>query len=108
MVKKLAQPPTRLETGSAIKTPFSPSAGIIGSRIVSGTTIITFRKIEKKIASAVRQNIDRSQKDYFLREQLKAIHTELGDDGKEEDEYRAKILAKKIARGDRGEVPQGA
>ena len=53
-------------------------------------------KIEKKIASAVRQNIDRSQKDYFLREQLKAIHTELGDDGKEEDEYRAKILAKKL------------
>lgn len=53
-------------------------------------------KIEKKIASAVRQNIDRSQKDYFLREQLKAIHTELGDDGKEEDEYREKILAKKL------------
>lgn len=51
-------------------------------------------KIEKKIASSVRQNIDRSQKDYFLREQLKAIHSELGDDGKEEDEYRAKILAK--------------
>ena len=51
-------------------------------------------KIEKKIASTVRQNIDRSQKDYFLREQLKAIHTELGDDGKEADEYRAKIRAK--------------
>lgn len=51
-------------------------------------------KIEKKIASAVRQNIDRSQKEYYLREQLKAIHTELGDDGKVEDEYRAKILAK--------------
>lgn len=51
-------------------------------------------KIEKKISSAVRQNIDRSQKDYFLREQLKAIHTELGDDGKEADEYRAKVRAK--------------
>lgn len=51
-------------------------------------------KIEKKIASAVRQNIDKNQKEYFLREQLKAIHTELGDDGKEEDEYREKILAK--------------
>ena len=53
-------------------------------------------KIEKKIASTVRQNIDRSQKDYFLREQLKAIHGELGDDGKETDEYRNKILAKKL------------
>ena len=50
-------------------------------------------KIEKKIATTVRQNIDKSQKEYFLREQLKAIHGELGDDGKEEDEYREKILA---------------
>ncbi len=55
-------------------------------------------KIEKKIANAVRQNIDKNQKEYFLREQLKAIHTELGDDGKEEDEYRAKILAKNLPK----------
>ena len=55
-------------------------------------------RLEKKIASAVRQNIDKSQKEYFLREQLKAIHTELGDDGKEEDEYRAKILDKKLPK----------
>ena len=53
-------------------------------------------KIEKKIANSVRQSIDKNQKEYFLREQLKAIHTELGDDGKEEDEYRAKILEKKL------------
>lgn len=53
-------------------------------------------KIEKKIASAVRLNIDKSQKEYFLREQLKAIHKELGDDGKEEDEYRTRILEKKL------------
>ena len=55
-------------------------------------------KIEKKIASAVRQNIDKSQKEYFLREQLKAIHTELGDETKEEDEYREKILAKELPK----------
>lgn len=54
-------------------------------------------KIEKKIAASVRQSIDKNQKDYFLREQLKAIHTELGDDGKEEDEYRQKILAKGLS-----------
>ena len=53
-------------------------------------------KIEKKIASIVRQNIDKSQKEYFLREQLKAIHSELGDDGAEEDAYREKIRAKKL------------
>ena len=55
-------------------------------------------KIEKKINAAVRQNIDKSQKEYFLREQLKAIHAELGDDGKEEDEYRAKILSKNLPK----------
>ncbi|MBQ9728115.1 MAG: endopeptidase La [Clostridia bacterium] len=55
-------------------------------------------KIEKKIASSVRQNIDKSQKEYFLREQLKAIHSELGDDGKEEDEYREKIQAKGLSK----------
>ena len=53
-------------------------------------------KIEKKIANAVRQNIDKNQKEYFLREQIKAIHTELGDDEKEEDEYREKILNKHL------------
>ena len=51
-------------------------------------------KIERKISATVRKNIDKSQKEYFLREQLKAIHTELGDDGEEEDKYRAKVLAK--------------
>ena len=50
-------------------------------------------KLEKKISASVRQSIDKSQKEYYLREQLKAIHTELGDNGKEEDEYRAKILS---------------
>ena len=55
-------------------------------------------KIEKKIANAVRQSIDKNQKEYFLREQLKAIHEELGDSGKEEDEYKEKILAKKLPK----------
>ncbi len=50
--------------------------------------------IEKKIALSVRQSMDKAQKEYFLREQLKAIHTELGDDGKEEDEYTQKVLEK--------------
>jgi len=51
-------------------------------------------KIEKKITMTVRQNIDKSQKEYYLREQMKAIHTELGEDGKEEDEFREKVKAK--------------
>ena len=51
-------------------------------------------KLEKKIATSVRQSIDKNQKEYFLREQLKAIHAELGDDEHEADEYRARILEK--------------
>jgi ATP-dependent Lon protease len=51
-------------------------------------------KLEKKIATSVRQNIDKNQKEYFLREQLKAVHAELGDDEHEADEYRARILEK--------------
>lgn len=56
-------------------------------------------KIERKITASVRQSIDKSQKEYFLREQLKAIHKELGDDGKEEDEYREKVRAKGLPEG---------
>ncbi len=55
-------------------------------------------KLERKIASSVKASVDKSQKEYFLREQLKAIHTELGDSGKEEDAYREKIKAKNLPK----------
>lgn len=48
-------------------------------------------RLERKINTVVRQNIDKNQKEYFLREQLKAIHSELGDDGEECDELKEKI-----------------
>lgn len=53
-------------------------------------------KLEKKIAGAVRTNIDKNQKEYFLREQLKAIHTELGDDLDEIEELKGKIQEKHL------------
>ncbi len=55
-------------------------------------------KIEKKINGKVRQSIDKSQKEFYLREQIKAIHSELGDDADEEDELRNKIIAKKLPK----------
>ncbi len=48
-------------------------------------------RLERKINTMVRQNIDKNQKEYFLREQLKAIHTELGDDEDEKSELEKKI-----------------
>ena len=48
---------------------------------------------EHDIQMQVREKIDRSQKDYFLREQIKAIRTELGEDDDDEiTEYENKIM----------------
>lgn len=48
---------------------------------------------EHDIQLQVRQKIDRNQKDYFLREQIKAIQSELGEDDDDEiSEYEEKIL----------------
>ena len=52
--------------------------------------------LEKKIAARVRQNIDKSQKEFYLREQLRAIHAELGDDEQENERLRQAILDKKM------------
>jgi len=52
---------------------------------------------ERTIQMQVREKIDRNQKDYFLREQIKAIQSELGDDEDDElKEYEAKIMAAKL------------
>ncbi len=51
-------------------------------------------RLERKINSVVRQNIEKNQKEYYLREQLKAIHTELGDDENERFELEERIKAK--------------
>ena len=52
---------------------------------------------EHSIQMQVREKIDRNQKDYFLREQIKAIQSELGDDEDDEiKEYENKINAATI------------
>lgn len=51
-------------------------------------------ELERKINNRVRKQIDKTQKEYYLREQLKAIQKELGEkDGFEEDieEYKNKM-----------------
>lgn len=49
---------------------------------------------EHSIQMQVREKIDRNQKDYFLREQIKAIQSELGEDEDDEiKEYEMRIEA---------------
>ena len=44
------------------------------------TKEIDILKIEQRISSMVKGQMDKNQRDYYLREQLKAIESELGDD----------------------------
>lgn len=54
---------------------------------------IMLLECEHDIQVQVRQKIDRNQKDYFLREQIKAIQSELGEDDDDEiTEYEERIL----------------
>lgn len=56
-------------------------------------------KIERKIGSKVKSNIDKSQRDYYLREQIRAIQEELGEDDetrKEINKYKERIAKAKL------------
>ena len=54
--------------------------------------------IENEIQNRTRANMERQQKDYYLREQLKVIHEELGDDDEAEfAAFEAKIRDLKLA-----------
>lgn len=58
-------------------------------------------KIEKKIGAKVKSKIDKVQKEYFLREQLKVIQEELGEDDenkKEINRYKTKLNKAKLPK----------
>lgn len=76
-------------------------------------------KIDRKINEKTKAAIDENQREYYLREQIKAISQELyGDDADEIEEYRAKIEAlkapdevkKKLSThvGKLAKIPQGS
>ena len=54
--------------------------------------------IEKKISQKVSQNIAKHNKDVFLREQIKVIHEELGDNVDELVEFRERLEKKKMPK----------
>lgn len=62
---------------------------------------ISVAKIQKKIANKVKTTVAKEQKEFYLREQLKAIQEELGEDDEEKKEiarYEEKIEKAKLAK----------
>ncbi|NML04535.1 endopeptidase La [Sphingomonas sp. G-3-2-10] len=54
-------------------------------------------QVEKKIRSRVKRQMEKTQREYYLNEQLKAIQRELGNEGEEGDGDEIADLTQKIA-----------
>jgi ATP-dependent Lon protease len=62
---------------------------------------VELSSMQAKIQSDVRDEISKSQRDYFLREQMRAIHRELGesdDKAREIEDYKKKIRKAKMSK----------
>ncbi|MCH5278472.1 MAG: endopeptidase La [Christensenellaceae bacterium] len=71
------------------------------SRCVTLLDLITkeqeFAKLNKRIEMSVKQQIDKNQKEYFLREQIRAIRKELGEtEQNEADGFRERLNSKEF------------
>ncbi|MBQ7454832.1 MAG: endopeptidase La [Clostridia bacterium] len=84
---------TRLEDRQAILEEVS-----VAARLETLCGILTreteLAGIEKQVQGRIKKQIDKNQKDYYLREQIRAIQEELGEDqAAENEELRDKIRA---------------
>ncbi|HBB44919.1 MAG TPA: endopeptidase La, partial [Clostridiales bacterium] len=57
---------------------------------------IEIARVNLELSKKVKESIDKNQKEYYLREQMKAISEELGDDVSEFDEIENKIKSGKM------------
>lgn len=66
---------------------------------------IEVAEIQEKIRSNARESMNKSQKEYYLREQIRAIKKELGEEDDEEiDEMREKLAKLKVSEEIKSEV----
>lgn len=61
---------------------------------------ISVLQVEKKIRSRVKRQMEKTQREYYLNEQMKAIQKELGDSDERDDigEFEEKIEATKLSK----------
>ena len=75
-----------------LKTRFEKILGFMNAEM-------TVLEVENKIKSRVKKQMEKSQKEYYLNEQMKAIQKELGDDEQEEyATYMKKIEKVKLSK----------
>ncbi len=87
----------KVEDAQAILECLDPMArlGLVNEQLGKETEVAT---VQAKIQNMAREGMDKAQKDYFLREQLKAIRKELGEHEDEDDELASLAEALKKAR----------
>lgn len=66
------------------------------SMLVSDLDIIS---LQKGIHDEVKNNMDKNQREYYMREQLKVLSEKLGESNTEVDEYRNQIFEKIVLNG---------
>ena len=87
----------KVEDAQAILECLDPMArlGLVNEQLGKETEVAT---VQAKIQNMAREGMDKAQKDYFLREQLKAIRKELGEHEDEDDELASLAEALKKVR----------
>ena len=95
---------------SILKIPYSKKVRCLNELTLSGRLKLIleelnlqkfYNEIEAKIDNDVKQSINESQKEYYLREKIKAIQQELGESAKKEEDIenlRVKILESKMPK----------
>jgi ATP-dependent Lon protease len=111
MVKSIQEPDILADmVASTINAPILEKQGVlelldVKKRLKKVTRLVNDQleilEMGSKIQTQVKEDMDKRQREYYLRQQLKAIKEELGESGDESveiDEYRSKITARDLPK----------